>query len=145
MAVKRCIACGDAFTPRPQVPSQAYCPTEACQRERRRLWQREKRRQDIDYQDNQKRANKTWLSTQVDYWQRYRQEHPDYAERNRAQQRARNAARASRVAKMDVSNPPVPIESGIYRLTRHRVDNVANMDVWIVQLTVLSGTPSSGK
>jgi hypothetical protein len=143
MAVKRCIACGDAFTPRPQVPSQAYCSTEACQRERRKLWQRDKRRQDADYQDNQKRANKKWLSNQVDYWQRYRKEHPDYAERNREQQRARNAARSGRVAKMDVSSSPANIKSGVYKLTPHRVGDVANMDVWIVQLTVLSGTRSS--
>ena len=141
MAIKRCIACGDSFASRPQVPSQAYCSTEACQRERRKLWQRDKRRLDTDYQDNQRSANKKWLATQADYWQRYRREHPDYAERNRTQQRARNAARAKRVANMGVSSPPVFIESGIYKLTRHRAVNVANMDVWIVQLTVLSEIP----
>jgi hypothetical protein len=145
MAAKRCISCGASFNPRPQVPSQSYCSTEACQKERRRLWQRDKRQQDTDYQDNQSRANKKWRSTHVGYWQRYRSEHPDYVDRNRAQQRLRNAARAGRIAKIASSGPPMHIESGLYQLTRHHLDKIANMDVWIVRLTVLSQTSASAK
>ena len=40
MKSKPCAGCGLAFHPRPQSPKQAYCPAPACQRERRRRWQR---------------------------------------------------------------------------------------------------------
>ena len=143
MASKRCVACGKAFPSCPQVPTQAYCSAEACQRERRKLWQRDKRHLDADYQDNQKRANKKWLEGQPDYWQRYRAQHPEYAERNRARQRVRNASRHVVVAKMDESNPSMFIRSGIYELTRYGTEKIAKMDVWLVRLTLLSKRSAS--
>ena len=52
METKTCNACGHHFTPRPQNPNQTYCTDPACQRERRRRWQQQKRRDDADYRDN---------------------------------------------------------------------------------------------
>lgn len=49
---KRCAACGQAFEPNPRIRQQAYCPNPMCQRERRRHWQQQKRRDDADYRDN---------------------------------------------------------------------------------------------
>jgi len=49
---KRCKACGQDFRPRPQVPKQTYCSTPECQRERRRITQQMKRRDDPDYLGN---------------------------------------------------------------------------------------------
>ena len=42
MERRRCAACGGAFRPRSQVPDQKYCSASACQRARRRRWQRAK-------------------------------------------------------------------------------------------------------
>src|SRR6202047_3873761 len=58
MEIRRCAAGGHAFRPRPQVPNQRYCSAAACQRERRRRWQREKRESDADYCENQARAQR---------------------------------------------------------------------------------------
>lgn len=40
---RRCVACGKLFGVSPQVPDQSYCAESACQRERKRLWQKERR------------------------------------------------------------------------------------------------------
>lgn len=136
MATKRCLACGVVFPLRAQSPHQSYCSSPACQRNRRKVWQREHRQLDEDYKDNQSRAHERWLSKNPEYWQNYRSTHPDYVERNRDQQRERRRAKASSaLANMDSSMPVPP--SGVYRLTRASED-VANMDSWIVEIRVLS-------
>ena len=141
MGVKRCLACGDPFPLRAQLPEQSYCSAPACQRQRRKLWQREKRQTDDDYRQNQARAQKKWLDGQPDYWKRYRAEHPGYTERNRENQRARSAGRrAGLLAKMDASKPSSALASGTYRLTAIRPPGVAKMDAWIVEITVLTTT-----
>jgi hypothetical protein len=140
MAIKRCLACGVAFPLRPQSPDQAYCAATACQRDRRKHWQRERRQTDHEYRENQARAHERWLAQHPDYWREYRAAHSDYADRNRLQQRQRNRDKARpEIANMDPSTRA--LVSGTYRLTRRAAGgDVANMDSWIVEITVLSGT-----
>jgi len=141
MGIKRCLACGDPFPLRAQSPEQSYCSSPDCQRQRKRLWQREKRQTDDDYRENQARAQQKWLNGRLDYWRRYRAEHPEYTERNRERQRERSAARRSEsIAKMDASKPASALASGTYRLSTIRPPGVAKMDVWIVEITVLAST-----
>ena len=141
MGIKRCLACGDPFPLRTQSPDQSYCSAIECQRQRRKLWQREKRQTDDDYRQNQARAQRTWLDSQPDYWQRYRAEHPDYTQRNREQQRVRSGAqRVGTIAKMDASKPAPALASGTYRLSAIAPKGVAKMDAWIVEITVLTST-----
>lgn len=138
MQTKWCASCHQPFQPPPQVPGQTYCSLVACQRERRRQWQLAKRKSDPDYRDNQSRAQSAWLVRQPGYWRRYRQSHPEYVARNRAQQSDRNNRRRKQtIAKMDVSALSFLLPSGIYRLSR-QLAGVATIDEWIVQLTLLS-------
>lgn len=103
METKTCNSCGHPFTPRPQTPNQSYCAHPKCQRERRRRWQQQKRRDDADYRDNDIRANKAWATENLEYWKQYRDENPTYAERNRNLQQQRNRKlRASVIANEDV-------------------------------------------
>lgn len=143
-AMRRCAACGQPFLPRPQVPRQCYCSGAACQRERRRRWQKQRLHTDADYRDNQGRARSAWLMRHRDYWSHYRAVHPAYVERNREQQRVRNHRRRL-IAKMDVSSVPAPIPSGIYTLQPQTCAGVAKMDVWMVKIVVLppARAPSS--
>lgn len=137
MANKQCTACGQPFQPRPQVPQQSYCSAPGCQRERRRQWQYLKRQTDPDYQDNQTRAQQAWSQRNPDYWREYRESHPEYVKRNRTRQQERNAkAMVSPIAKMDVSNPVIPLPSGIYHLSLVTDDGIAKMDVWTVEIRV---------
>ena len=139
MKSMRCAACGQEFRPRPQVPRQSYCRAPACQRERRRRWQRAKRQNDPDYRDNQARAQRTWRKRNPDYWREYRSSHSQYRERNRTQQRQRNARRGERlIAKMDASTRNFPVPSGIYQINRGPTSKIAKMDAWTVEITLLS-------
>jgi len=138
---KRCAACGQAFEPNPRIHQQAYCPNPECQRERRRRWQQQKRRDDADYRDNDVRASKAWASENPEYWKHYRDENPTYAERNRTLQQQRNRnLRASVIANEDVSRPFNQLPAGRYRMVRIK-DGIAKGDAWIVEITVLATIP----
>ena len=137
MESKQCAACGQPFQPRPQVPKQTYCSASDCQRERRRQWQRFKLQTDPAYQGNQSSAQRAWLDRNPNYWREYRKSHPEYVERNRSLQQGRNAkTRVGPIAKMDVSNPGIPLPAGIYRLRLVTDGGIAKTDVWTVEITV---------
>lgn len=139
MESKQCAGCGKAFHPRAQTPKQTYCSCAACQRERRRRWQKARREADPDYQDNQSRAQQSWADRHRDYWREYRRTHPAYSERNRVLQRERDLRRRERVlAKMDASARDSPVASGTYRLIPVGRGDLAKRDAWRVQITVLS-------
>ena len=135
---KQCQACGHPFTPRSQNPNQKYSTNSECQRERRRRWQQQKRRDDADYRDNDARASKAWATENPAYWKQYRDENPAYAERNRNLQQQRNQKlRASVIANEDVSLPRNPLPAGRYRMVLIS-DDGASGDVWIVEIAVLT-------
>ena len=145
MAKQRCAACDCLFEPRRNVPQQRYCSKRACQRTRRRRWQRQKLKADADYRANQAAAQQRWRERHADYWRRYRQIHPEYAERNREQQRERNRRRRSAgtgpspppIAKMDAYRSQTPLCSGTYRLVPVAAPGVAKMDAYVVEMRVL--------
>jgi len=134
------------FTPRRNVPDQKYCSRPECQRERRRLWQRQKLKADPDYRANQAAAQRRWRERNPEYWRRYRRTHPAYAERNRQQQRQRNHRRsqaitdpsAPEIAKMDAYASQGPVASGTYRLVPVSGGGIAKMDAYLVEMHVLS-------
>jgi hypothetical protein len=134
--MQRCAACRRLFRVRAQVRGQRYCTARACQRVRRKRWQRTKRRTDPDYRENRARAQEAWRIRHPGYWRAYRATHARYTEANRAQQARRDAAR--RLAKMDVSTAFSPGISGIYRLSAVDCGDLAKSDAWTVELTVLS-------
>jgi len=139
MGLKRCLACADLFEASPRVPQQNYCPRDECQRERRRLWQKQKRQSDADYKANQRQCQRRWREAHPEYSKGYRTVHPEYVERNRAQQLHRNAThREAAVAKMDLNAQASPLVSGLYRLSRAGRGDIAKMDSWIVRITVLA-------
>jgi hypothetical protein len=65
---RRCLSCGERFSPRPQNRGQQYCSKPACQRDRRRRWQSAKQRTDADYRDNHRRAQQAWSAKHGTYW-----------------------------------------------------------------------------
>lgn len=142
MESRRCACCGEAFRPRAQNPDQQFCSERACQRERRRRWQRTKRSTDPDYRDNQARAQQAWAARHRDYWAEYRRRNPAYSARNReaAWRRQRERRQAMTFAKMDASRRESGVPSGTYRLVPAAAAWFAKMDAWTVEITVLSRT-----
>jgi len=113
----RCRCCGQPFEPRPQNPTQTYCSHAACQRARKRDWQRRKRASDPDYRANDRAARRAWAQAHPEYWRTWRERHPEYVARNRRAQGERNARRrALGIAKEDVWTPERPLVAGTYRV-----------------------------
>jgi hypothetical protein len=146
MERRGCAACGQALRPRSQVLQQFYCSEAACQRERRRLWQRAKRASDAGYRDNQAWAQRAWAANHREYWREYRRRHQPYCECNREaagqrQHDRRQAAASAAVtefAKMDASTPKKAVLSGTYRLVPATAAEFAKMDACLVEITLIS-------
>ncbi len=139
MEKKFCRSCGLKFRPHPQTPHQEYCSADECQRERRRRSQQRRRNKDADYRENDSRNNKDWAARNPDYWKWYRKNNPAYVERNRQLQQNRNRnRRTASIANVDASSLLSSLPSGRYVLTPYREGMVANVDAWIVEITVLS-------
>ncbi len=146
MAKRRCAACGCLFIPRRNVPHQRYCSKRACQRTRRRRWQRQKLKADADYRANQAAAQRRWRERHPSYWRGYRQRHPEYTARNRAQQDERNRRRLSAttgpspppIANMDECALGKAVVSGTYRLIPVTTSGLAKMGEYMVKMQVIS-------
>lgn len=144
MEKRWCNACGQAFEPRPQSPRQAYCPKEACQQARKRLWQQTKRRTDYVYYENQGKSQEHWRRKNSDYWRQYREDHPDYVVSNREKQKERNARKrrgSSPIANSDASSADLPL-SGIFKMVEIQASPRGIRREWFVRLTVLQ-TPQN--
>jgi hypothetical protein len=143
MQCRQCAACGASFRPCPQISTQRFCGQPDCQRERRRRWKRGKRQTDADYRENQARAQHAWSERHPGYWGEYRRQHPQYTERNRQQQRVRNARRDAQegsgvIAKGNASEGFGPEFSGTYVLTPVAQEAIAKRNAWTVKITALS-------
>lgn len=99
---------------------------------------------DKDYKANQGDAQKRWCSKNQDYWQRYRDEHPDYVKRNRQLQKVRNARRSTDarrrylIAKRYALTEKKVNISGYYKLIPANQQVIANSDVLLVKLDLIS-------
>lgn len=134
-----CKCCGCTFT-KQRNPNQLYCTSPLCQRERKNTWRRSKMKNDSDYNNNQKSANKRWQAKNPNYWKSYRRAHPDYVQRNRDAQRVRDGTKsrnASHLAKSDASPNEIPIGSGSYWLLPEWV-SLAKSDALKVKITVIT-------
>lgn len=136
MPKRRCASCGQSFQPRPQVPKQAYCSSPKCQRARKLRWQHDKLQNDLDYQGNQRDAQRAWQKRNSEYWRNYRATHPEYAERNRNRQSAKPSnSKRPKVAKMDVSELPNGFPAGLYRIRPITGSGPAKSGAWIAEIT----------
>jgi hypothetical protein len=82
---------------------------------------------------------RSWVKDNPEYWQQYRETHPDYTERNRQQQQKRNQKRVvADIANMDACRANLLFPSGRYLLTALSTDTIAKMDSWTVEISVLS-------
>lgn len=145
-----CRNCRRKFNPCPRVRNQLYCGRPKCRRAWKRKWQRRKRAEDIEYQDNQESAQKAWRKRHPEYWQEYRQRNPVSTEENRLKQRERNRAQRKlsnesiprMIAKMDSINPAnadsATITPGRYCMIPVVDGMIAKMDPIIVEISSIS-------
>lgn len=144
-ARRRCAACGKPFRVRPQVPDQSYCSDPACQRERKKLWQRDRRSTDPDYRDNQSRAQQAWLARNPNYWREYRARNRQYTDGRQGRQvpdwqERPQTAPAARHEDEFVAANTVALRAGYYRMRVVQQDTSAKMDAsFVVELIPLRG------
>ena len=148
MEKRRCAACRKTFKPDRRVPDQHFCADPACQKERRRRAQKQKRRTDADYRENDRSAQRTWRTQNPGYQKNYRETHPGYTEENRLAQRARDKRRRGAAAgdvattallvNEDVSMPISPDVSATYVLNPGNKSVLVNEDSMTVKFRVLS-------
>lgn len=148
--VRNCIVCGKFLNPAEKNHRGRHsdiCEDIKCKRIRKRKWQRKKMQTDPAYKGNQKAAQQKWHTTHPNYWRDYRASHTPYTERNRKQQRLRNATNRD-VLKMDTIGDQIAtmdlngsqrikkqvIIPGRY-LIRRIIGGIATMDGMVVELT----------
>lgn len=137
MVTRYCAHCGDAFHPRPQAPKQAFCSALACQRTRKRQWQKDKLLSDPDYRVNQRAAQRAWSARNDGYWRDRRQSRPVAARGKRPPLPAADAAKWAKGPatacgdKMDVWT----LRPGLYHLRPKPAFPGQNGDIWLVEIT----------
>ena len=120
--------CRRFFSPNPRVKNQQYCNKEQCQRVRKNRWQRQKMKNNPQYRKDQKEGQQCWIEQNQDYWQQYRDQHPECVIRNRFLQKERDQKRRSKnLAKMDSLKPISPVKAGRYYIIPGTAD-LAKMD-----------------
>jgi hypothetical protein len=107
--------CRRLFDPDPRVKNQRYCGEKACQRARKKKWQKEKLAVDPDYKANQRECQIEWHARHPGYYRKYRQQHPRYRQRNTLLQSYRNA-KVRVIAKMDTFKPAPLKDPGAFYL-----------------------------
>jgi hypothetical protein len=147
MKSPRCAACKRAFKPNVRArKTQRFCSQESCQKARRRREQRNRRRSDPDYQENERRAQERRREKNPHYSRDYRQKNPEYTQRNRLQQRERDKKRrgpevtTGRLLATEASSTDIPpVKSGIYELRPVAAEGVLATEAALtVEISVIS-------
>jgi hypothetical protein len=113
---------------------------------RKHSWRKHKRADDPDYRINRQLTNKKWQQRHTDYWRNYRARHPEYAERNRKQQRIRDQrhikghrkSNAWHLAKSDALPIKNDIKTGIYRIKPVTGAGLAKSDALLVEISLMT-------
>ena len=101
---RSCRYCRQIFQPSIYRPEQRVCSQPACQRQRRSDYHRERIRADVAYAEDVRVSQRKWRAAHPNYWKRYREQHPESAERNRKQQQQRDRKRrVVNLAKMNLA------------------------------------------
>jgi hypothetical protein len=101
---RSCRYCRQIFHPSIYRPEQQVCSQPACQRQRRSAYHRERIRSDAAYAEDVRASQRKWRQANLDYWKRYREQHPESVARNRQRQQHRDQKRrVVNLAKMNLA------------------------------------------
>jgi len=130
--------------------NQHYCGAKACQTARKLRFEREKYQANSSFRSEKllrARERKKTLADQGDllassrYQHNYRASHPDYVNKNRDQQRARNARKAGKTpGATNIVNPDAlmlqkPDSETVYAMIAVDYKNIVNPDAFMLQAT----------
>ncbi|MBV9224843.1 MAG: hypothetical protein JOZ45_18870 [Acidobacteriaceae bacterium] len=148
-ATHRCRYCQQPFQPSPYRPQQTVCSQADCQRRRRSEYHRQRLQTDSEYRQVCLDSPRKWRARHPDYWQHYRETHPEVVTANRRKQWQRDQAR--RLA--DLANNHLAFDlkrsaAEVYWIGPRAGDlannNVASGQVFVLEAVLRqAGTPMS--
>jgi len=95
--LRTCPYCQRSFTPSRNNPEQKVCSQHSCQYRRRQQSRKAQLARDDQYRLGCQESRDQWRKEHgARYMRQYRQQHPEYRERNRLQQRERDRRRQLR-------------------------------------------------
>lgn len=97
MPRRRCRFCQKLFEPSKFRPDQSVCTDPACRSQRRNEYHRQKIASDPEYAEVVRDSRRKWREAHPDYQKTYRQTHEAAVERNRVQQKGRDAKRRAQL------------------------------------------------
>lgn len=114
-----CQNCNCSYQRNPRVKNQKYCSSRSCQNARRNLTNTTRTRKNPGSRLLQQARNKRWRDAYPahEYQKKYREDHPDYVQRNRELQKERNKKRQKYPGPMIVKTyalSPQPLRDGVY-------------------------------
>jgi hypothetical protein len=125
----QCQYCQRLFIPAFRHPNQTCCGRKKCVLARRAGLQKKKMAEDPVYRQNQKDSNKTWQERNPGYWKKYRENHPDKAEKNRLKQQVRNLKRKKGDRRLVAKTN---LEHFAKMVSVNRIDCLQELDLWLV-------------
>jgi len=94
MKKKRCPYCKTYFTPHPSVGQrQRACEKTGCQKSRKAKNNKQWRQKNPEYSKGEYPRIKAWLAEHPGYLKHYRQNHPEYREKNKKAQSLRDRSK----------------------------------------------------
>jgi hypothetical protein len=139
-----CPYCRKPFVPSPFHPRQRVCSSPGCQLRRRTDYHRHKYRCDPDYRQVCRDSDAKWRCQNAGYQRQYRDDHPDYVDRNRHSQTRRDRKRRMRrLVKNNVALDVKASSADVWLVGPELGDlvknNVAIREVMIFQTVAASG------
>jgi len=141
MVERRCLYCERSFQPSKYQSGQLVCSDSGCQRRRRADYHRQKIAADREYRQVCLDSPQKWRARNLDYWRRYREQHPAAVERNRQQQHVRD--QKQRLRDLANNNSVFDLKhsaSGVW-LVGAELQNLANNNSAPAQVWVLEALP----
>ena len=130
---------------------QRYCGSRACQQARKNKHERERLKNDPVYYEKRKAQKANWQNKQQGAYQKtYRENHPDYNNRNLILQRTSYQTTKTRsisidmpkIVKTDALTSKMLIDSGLYEIRPYKTHpgkKIVKTDALIVALSIHSG------
>lgn len=138
-----CYHCGKIVKRNERIKGQRYCSALKCQQARKNKWEKNKLSQDKNYKENRKKQKEQWRKARpgYEYQRTYRNNHPQYAIKNKASQNRRNQKK-QKIVKTDASNSTGGFSSGLYKILPYSTDgriNIVKTDALVVEIRRYQG------
>jgi hypothetical protein len=142
MVERRCRYCERIFQPSKYQPGQSVCSEPSCQRRRRADDHRQRIITDPEYRQVCLDSVQKWRARNLDYWRRYRDQHPTAVARNRQRQYVRDQKRRLRDLANNNSAFDLKRSAAEVWLLGSDLEHLANNNSAPAQVWVLETLPS---